>query len=195
MKDQLTKLKKSELIELIMMTLEKNSSEQTNTTNITDVVFVKSNLYGTIGLMIDKDNAVTIDGKEDSLSLTLTQANQIISKKRYKTLFAAGLLYFSEDRWYKYFGLHKPEIMTDENVSKILSESRNLEESLDQLTNRKTFAPMMNFLAYKIAELGTKGMLQMNYDKQNVIENYFSTQRVPVRLTSLNALLPDRISS
>jgi len=195
MKEQLTKLKKSELIELLMMKLEKNMSDQSDTTNVTDVVFVKSNLYGTIGFMIDKDNAVTVDGKGDSLSLTLTQANQLISKKRYKILFSAGLLYFSEDRWYKYFGLHKPVIMSDDNVSKILSESINLEETLDQLTNRKSFSAMMNFLSYKIAELGTKNILQMNYDKQNIIEKYFSTEGVPVRLTSLNALLSDRISS
>jgi len=165
--------------------------------NVRDsVVFIKSNLYGKVALMLDKLTEVVIADSRDRLSLDISQVNIILSKTKYKALFAQGLLYFDDDKWYSYFGLNKPKyILTDEVLAEIFNKADSVFEALKAITNNGESNSLMNFIPYKLAELVKNGMLQINYKDQLDIERFLSTDKMPVTLAGLYELLEDRLAN
>lgn len=111
-------------------------------------------------------------------SVPVSDMKRFFRKYSIRKLFEDGLCYFAEPNDYAIFNIKNYIDLSDENLSKILTQSNvnDIINSLNKITTNKKDSGVVNCLIFRICDMIRNNKLEWDYYTRKAVESYFGTE-------------------
>lgn len=148
-----------------------NNLNNSNTINLDDRVSIITYFLGNEALTLNK-NEVPLVGLGAETSISIQESDDLARK--YRNRIVCGLIEFKDNKWYRRYGINKPDILTDEYLINVLQNNNTL-DIFNKLTNKKNkeYDIVLHQLIYRTVQLVKTHKVKLDYTKTGVLEKYF----------------------